>query len=114
MRKRLCQAQLKQWHRPINPVLFAYREVPQKSTGFSPFQLLYGRLVRGPGTILRAYGPNIPEVKSSYEYITELRELLEHLLKRTESIPVPLRTFSQRTRNDPTRITDQGSGYSRG
>ena len=29
--------QLKQWHRLINPVLFAYREVPQESTGFSPF-----------------------------------------------------------------------------
>ena len=28
--------------------LFAYREVPQASTGFSPFELLYGRLIRGP------------------------------------------------------------------
>ena len=53
MIKRLCQDQPKQWHRLINPVLFAYREVPQESTGFSPFQLLYGRSVRGPGTILK-------------------------------------------------------------
>ena len=44
MLKRLCQDQPKQWHRLINPVLFAYREVPQESTGFSPFQLLYGRI----------------------------------------------------------------------
>ena len=29
MLKRLCQDQPKQWHRLINPVLFAYREVPQ-------------------------------------------------------------------------------------
>ena len=29
MLKRLCQDQLKQWHRLINPVLFAYREVPR-------------------------------------------------------------------------------------
>ena len=36
MLKRLCQDQPKQWHRLINPVLFAYREVPQESTGFSP------------------------------------------------------------------------------
>ena len=40
MLKRLCQDQLKQWHRLINPVLFAYREVPQESAGFSSFQLL--------------------------------------------------------------------------
>ena len=32
--------------RLINPVQFAYREIPQESTGFSPFQLLYRRLVR--------------------------------------------------------------------
>ena len=70
MLKRLCQDQPKQWHRLINPVPFAYREVPQESTGFSPFQLLYRRSVRGPGTILKELWTkevNIPEVKSSYE-----------------------------------------------
>ena len=84
MLKRLCQDQPKQWHRLINPVLFAYREVPQESTGFSPFQLLYGRSVRGPGTILKELWTkevNIPEVKSSYEYVTKLRERLEDSLK---------------------------------
>ena len=84
MLKRLCQDQPKQWHRLINPVLFAYKEVPQESTGFSPFQLLYGRSVRGPGTILKELWTkevNIPEVKSSYEYVTELRECLEDSLK---------------------------------
>ena len=84
MLKRLCQDQPKQWHRLINPVLFAYREVPQESTGFSPFQLLYGRSVRGPGTILKELWTkevNLPEVKSSYVYVTELRERLEDSLK---------------------------------
>ena len=84
MLKRLCQDQTKQWHRLINSVLFAYREVPQKSTGFSPFHLLYGRSVRGPGIILKELWTkevNIPEVKTSYEYVTELRERLEDLLK---------------------------------
>ena len=58
------------WHRLINPVLFAYREVTQETTGFSPFQLLYGRSVRGPGTILKELWTkevNIPEMKTSYE-----------------------------------------------
>ena len=40
MLRKLCQDQPKQWHRLINPDLFAYRKVPQESTGFSPFQLL--------------------------------------------------------------------------
>ena len=43
----------RQWHRFINPLLFAYREVPQESTDFSPFELLYGRAGRGPMTILK-------------------------------------------------------------
>ena len=84
MLKRLCQDQTKQWHRLIRPVLFAYREVLQELTGFSPFQLLYGRSVRGPGTILKELWTkevNISEVKSSYEYVTELREHLEDSLK---------------------------------
>ena len=83
MLKRLCQDQPKQWHRLINPVLFAYREVPQESTGFSPFQLLYGRSVRGPRTILKELWTkevNIPE-KTSCEYVSELRERLEDSLK---------------------------------
>ena len=31
------------WDKLLPYVLFAYREVPQASTGFSPFELLYGR-----------------------------------------------------------------------
>ena len=34
-------------------VLFAYREVPQSSTGFSSFELLYGREVRGPLDVIK-------------------------------------------------------------
>ena len=74
MLKRLCQDQPKQRHRLINPALFAYREVPQDSTGLGPLQFLYGCSVRGPGTILKELWTkevNIPEVKTSYKYVTE-------------------------------------------
>lgn len=30
------------WDKWLPFILFAYREVPQASTGFSPFELLYG------------------------------------------------------------------------
>ena len=43
----------KDWDKMISFLLFAYREVPQESTGFSPFELLYGRDVRGPLDILK-------------------------------------------------------------
>ena len=46
--------------------------------------MLLGRSVRGPGTMLKELWTkevNIPEVKFSYEYVTELRECLVDSLK---------------------------------
>ena len=53
MLRRLCSEQPRQWHRFINPLLFAYREAPQEATEFSPFELLYRRTVREPVQILK-------------------------------------------------------------
>ena len=43
----------KDWDQLLPYLLFAYREVPQATTGFSPFELMYGRHVRGPLDILK-------------------------------------------------------------
>ncbi|GFO00924.1 Zinc finger protein [Plakobranchus ocellatus] len=82
--RRLCSEQPRQWHRYINPLLFAYREVPQESTHFVPLELLYGRTVRGPMHILRELWTKEieePDVKSSYKDILNLRERLDDTLK---------------------------------
>ena len=84
MLRRLCSEQPRQWHRFINPLLFAYREAPQEATGFSPFELLYGRTVRGPVQILKELWTketDVPEVKTSYQYVLELRERLVDTMK---------------------------------
>ena len=84
MLRKMCSEQPKQWPRYINAVLFAYREVPQASTGFSPFELLYGRTVRGPIQILKELWTKEvqeEEVKTSYQYVVELRERLDQTLK---------------------------------
>ena len=39
MLRKMCKEQLKDWDRYLPAVLFAYREVLQASTGFSPFRL---------------------------------------------------------------------------
>ena len=86
--KRLCSEQPRQWHRFINPLLFAYREVPKEFTGFSPFELLYGRTVRGRMTILKELWTKEveeSEVKNSYQFVFELREKLEEILKLAHS-----------------------------
>ena len=69
MLRRLCIEQPRQWYRFINPLLFAYREVPQAYTEFSPFELLCGHTVRGPITILKELRTGKSEstkVKTSY------------------------------------------------
>ena len=42
----------KQWDKALPYLMFTYREVPQESTGFSPFELLYGQQVRGVTTMM--------------------------------------------------------------
>ncbi|XP_041365121.1 uncharacterized protein LOC121380393 [Gigantopelta aegis] len=80
MLKKMCIERPKDWDRYIAPLLFAYREVPQDSIGFSPFELLYGRTVRGPMQILKELWTDEitdPEIKTTYQYVIDLRERLE-------------------------------------
>ena len=42
-----------QWDKALPYILFAYREVLTETTGFSPFEMLYGRKIRGPLDILK-------------------------------------------------------------
>ncbi|XP_068250702.1 uncharacterized protein [Palaemon carinicauda] len=58
MLRHMCTEQPKMWPRYIDPLLFAYREVPQSSTKFSPFELVYGHTVRGPLSLLRELWEN--------------------------------------------------------
>ena len=84
MLRRLSDEKVKDWDRYLPAVLFAYREAPQESLRFSPFELLYGRTVRGPLTILRELWTGMAiedEEKTTYQYILELRERLESTCK---------------------------------
>ena len=77
---RMSNEQPKEWDRFIDPLLFAYREVPQESTGFSPFELLYGRTLRGPMSILRDLWTKEGidnEVITTYQYVFDLRNRIE-------------------------------------
>ena len=53
MLRRLVKEEGRDWDKFVPYVLFAYREVPQTTTGFSPFELLFGREVRGPLDVLK-------------------------------------------------------------
>ena len=78
--KKLCHVKPKEWHRYIPCALFAMREIPSDSLGFSPFELLYGRQARGPLSILNDLWtkPDLNlETQSSYKFLLDLRERLQ-------------------------------------
>ena len=70
----------KDWDKLLPYLLFAYREVPQESTGFSPFELLYGRAVRGPLDILRESWESSKKLDESVvSYILSIRDKIRKL-----------------------------------
>ena len=76
----------KDWDKLIPYVLFAYREVPQESTGFSPFELLYGRDVRGPLDVLKEEWEASPKSDTSViSHVMLMRERLEQMSQSVQA-----------------------------
>ena len=42
-----------EWDCLLKYILFAYRSAPHKNTGFSPFEMVFGRQLRGPLDVVK-------------------------------------------------------------
>ncbi len=70
----------KNWDKWLEPLLFAVREVPQASTGFSPFELLYGRQPRGVLDVIKESWEEGPSnSRNEIQYVLDLRAKLHTL-----------------------------------
>uniref|UniRef100_A0A674PL68 Integrase catalytic domain-containing protein n=1 Tax=Takifugu rubripes TaxID=31033 RepID=A0A674PL68_TAKRU len=77
MLRRFVDDSGKEWDQWLPYLLFAYREVPQESTGFSPFELLYGHQVQGPLDVLReTWEGETPRQTDIISYVLKMRERL--------------------------------------
>ena len=111
MLKKMCIEKPQDWDRYIAPLLFAYRD----SLGFSPFELLYGRTVRGPMQILKELWTDEttdPEVKTTYQYVIDLRDRLEEtcMLAHNElekSSTRYRRYFNKKAKDRQLKVGDQ-------
>jgi len=77
--RKLIVEQPKQWHRYIHPLLFAMRSVPN-SSGYSSFELMFGRRFRTHISILKDLSTektHEPEPKTTCQYVLDLRERIE-------------------------------------
>ena len=85
MLKKFVTKEGKDWDKLLPYVLFAYREVPQASTGFSPFELIYGRKVRGPMAVLReAWESGKSQDVSVVAHVVQIREQLQQMTDLVE------------------------------
>ena len=68
-----------EWDLLLPYLLFAFREVPNESTGFSPFELLYGWYIRGSLIVIKESleDPKVEvSIDSVLSYIIQTRERL--------------------------------------
>ncbi|XP_078242488.1 uncharacterized protein LOC144587040 [Pogona vitticeps] len=71
------------WDQKLQSLLFAYRSVPQASTGFSPFELLFGRRVKGPLDLIKQNWEQITQ-DDPQDVVTYIDTLMNDLKKNLE------------------------------
>ena len=70
------------WDELLPCLLFACREAPCSTTGFSPFELVFGKHVRGPLDILRqSWTPNSRSPQLATDWLLKLRDDLHKMRK---------------------------------
>ena len=93
MMRAYCITQKHDWDEGIPFLLFAARESTQESLGFSPFELVFGHLPRGPLKLLKESLLN-PDNDSSQGVITYISDVRERLKMANELAQENLK-FSQ-------------------
>jgi len=81
-----------EWDQGIHMLLFAVREAVQESLGFSPFELVFGRTVRGPLKLLKENWLASEPTTNLLDQVSDLRlrltsacELARKNMKATKS-----------------------------
>ena len=78
MIKSYCQENPGEWDKGISFLVFASRDTPNVSTGFTPFELVFGHEPRGPLKVMKEQLLSETEEESvnALDYVTKFRERL--------------------------------------
>ena len=99
------------WDRWIDPLLFAVREVPQASTGFSPFELLFGRTPRGVLDLVKESWEEGPSPsKNEVQYVLDPRAKLHTLGQLSRENLLQAQERQQRLYNRGARLRQFSPG----
>ncbi len=81
MLRRVVAEDKRDWDLMLPYVLFGIREVPQASTGFTPFELLFGRQPRGLLDVAKEAWEQQPAPhRSVIEHVKEMRERIDRVM----------------------------------
>ena len=76
MIRAFCEEYPEDWDKGIPFLLFASRDSPNESTGFSPFELVYGHEVRGPLKLIKERFMAQDDDVNLLDYVSKFRERL--------------------------------------
>ncbi len=100
MLRSYCFDHDKDWDKGIPFVLFAARETVQDSLGFSPFQLVFGREVRGPLLLLKEKWVGEDSETNVLEYVCDFKQRMtsasELARKNLESSQIRMKEWYDR------------------
>ena len=99
------------WDKWLVPLLFAVREVPQASTGFSPFELLFGRKPRGVLDLIKENWEEGPSPsKNEIQYVMDLLAKLHTLGQLSRENLLKAQERQQRLYNRGTKLRQFSPG----
>ena len=81
---KLAHSHPNDWDRYLPCILFSYREIPQETTQFSPFELVYGSNPRGPLNLIKDLwsSPSLEDdVRDTYAYVSDLKNRITDTCK---------------------------------
>ena len=108
MLRKLSEGRPEEWDLYLPAALFAYREVPQASLGYSPYEVIFGSQPRGPLELLRQNWTKEEveeEARTVSKYVQDLRERL-HLV-RTMAMENLKKARQRQERNYNRRAKDR-------
>ena len=103
MLKKAMDTDGKNWDQLLPHVLFTIREVPQASTGFSPFELLYGRRPRGILDLAKEAWESQPlPHRTTLDHVEQVRDRMAQVWPSSETTSsVPSRPRRGSTIGEP-------------
>ena len=103
---KLAEENPSEWDTLLTPTLFALRQMPNASTSFPPFELMYGRKVRGPIDVIADSCSDRNEENDELIHAYSYAQKLKAIIKKSN------KTASQAVKNNSQKQKDYADQHS--